>query len=129
MTRTLALAVFLTGCAAAQVPEPMPVPPEPVAMPIVHRAPPAPPPTIATLTPLEIVSAAEQAHRDATGYVAWSKSKAANIDRLTTLTTAMNTAVERLKSGRAQGRYRPVDVVAARSALSDLRGFLRDKGD
>lgn len=127
MKRTLALALFLSGCAATPPPEPMPLPPEPVVTPIVRR--PSPPPTIATLTPPEIVVAADQAHRDATGYVAWSKSKPENIDRLTTLTAALNTAVAQMKAGRAQGRYRPTDVVAARAALRELREFLIHKGD
>lgn len=128
MKRTLALAIVLSGCAATPPPEPMLVPPEPVLMPIVRQAPPHPP-TIAALTPPEIVVAAEQAHRDATGYVAWSRSKPENIDRLTTLTANMNAAIAQMKDGHARGRYRPTDVLAARAALNELRSFLKNKGD
>lgn len=130
MKRTLALAVILSGCAATPPPEPMPVPPspEPVVIPAARRPLPAPP-TIATLTPPEIVVAADQAHRDAVGYVAWSRSKPEIIDRLTTLTANMNAAVAQLKAGRVQGRYRPTDVLAARAALRELRSFLANKGD
>lgn len=133
MMRALALAAFLSGCASAPAHDDPPprLPPVPVSVPEVVRAVPKPsgPATIATLTAPEIVVAANQAHRDATGYVAWSNSKPANIDRLTTLTSTLDAAVARMKAGRADGQYKPTDVVAARSALRELRSFLRDKGD
>jgi hypothetical protein len=70
MRCTLAIAVLLAGCSAAPASQddPLPLPPDPPPAPIAHQSPPA---TVATLTPPEIVLAAEQAHRDASGYVAW----------------------------------------------------------
>lgn len=126
---SLALVFFLAGCDAAAVDgvEALPTPPEFVSAPVAKQAP--RPATLATLTPPEIVIAADQAHKDATGYVAWSKSKPENIDRLTTLTSGMNDAVARMKAGAVNGRYRPTDVVAARAALRELRSFLITKGD
>jgi hypothetical protein len=117
MKRTLAAVLILSGCAATQ--------PPPVSAPV---DPPAPS-TIATLTPPEIAAAADQARRDAAGYVAWSFSRPENIDRLTTLTTGLDAAIARMKAGRVRGRYRPADVVAARAALRELRAFLVNKGD
>lgn len=129
MNRVLAVAVLLAGCSAAPIDDPLPLPPDPPPAPVVRRPPPAAPPTIATLTPTEIVVAANQAHRDASGYVAWKKSKPENIDRLTTLTANMNAAVAAMKAGRVQGRYNPTDVMAARAAVRDLRSFLTNKDD
>lgn len=131
MMRALALAAFLSGCASAPAHDDPPprLPPVPASVPEVVRTVPKPPATIATLTAPEIVVAANQAHRDATGYVAWSNSKPENIDRLTTLTSTLDAAVARMKAGRADGQYKPTDVVAARAALRELRSFLKNKGD
>jgi hypothetical protein len=128
MRCTLAIAVLLAGCSAAPASQddPLPLPPDPPPAPIAHQSPPA---TVATLTPPEIVLAAEQAHRDASGYVAWRLSKPENIDRLTTLTANMNAAVAVMKAGRVRGRYKPTDVLAARAAVRELRSFLANKGD
>ncbi len=130
---SLALLFLLAGCDAAAVDEEqLPTPPEFVAAPVEPQrelAAPRPTATVGTLTPPEIVVAADQAHKDATGYVAWSKSKPENIDRLTTLTSNMNDAVARMRAGAVHGRYRPTDVVAARAALRELRSFLSNKGD
>lgn len=125
MRRIFVLAILLSGCTtSAPTPEPLPIPlpPLPATTPVAT-------PTTATLTPQEIIIAAGQAHHDATGYVAWSRSKPENIDRLTTLTTTLDSAVARLKAGRVHGRYRSTDVLAARSALRELRSFLMNKGD
>jgi hypothetical protein len=129
LRRTIALAIILSGCSGASAPEPLPTPPEPMPAPVVHRALPPVQPTMATLTPSEIVVASDQANRDATGYVAWSKSRPENIDRLAVLTVELNAAVTKMKAGKVRGRYQPGDVVAARTALRDLRSFLTNKGD
>lgn len=125
----ITLILLLVGCDKTAVDDPLPTPPEFVAAPVVQRQQVHPTPTVATLTPPEIVVAADQAHHDATGYVAWKKSKPENIDRLTTLTATMNEAVARMKAGKVNGRYQPTDVVAARGALRELRSFLSNKGD
>jgi hypothetical protein len=125
----LAMAIFLAGCDAAAVDDPLPIPPEPVPAPVVHRSLPPAPPAMAALTPADIVAAADQAYRDVSGYVAWSQSKPENIDQLTMLTVELNAAVARMKAGKVRGRYQPGDVVAARTALRDLRSFLANKGD
>jgi PBP1b-binding outer membrane lipoprotein LpoB len=132
---TIAIALLLSGCAAKSAPEVVPEP-MPALAPVVRRPAPLPLPpippdvaSVATLTPPEIVVAADQARTDATGYVAWTHSKAANIDRLTTLTAALNTAIAQMQAGKVGGKYRPTDVTAARLALRELRSFLATKGD
>lgn len=132
---TIAIVLLLSGCAAKDVPDAVPQPePLPLPAPPVRRSaplpvPPVPPDTVAALTPPEILVAADQARADAVGYVAWAHSKAENIDRLTTLTSSLNATVAQMRAGKAAGKYRATDVMAARLALRELRSFLASKGD
>lgn len=130
MRRPIVLALLLSGCAASPAPDPLILPPDPppIAVEPVVRAP-AKSSAPAPLTPSEIIVAADQGRTDATGYVAWKHSKAENIDRLTTLTAALNAAVAKMRAGYANGKYVTTDVMAARSALAELRSFLSNKGD
>lgn len=136
MNRCIPIILLLAGCAASAVPEPPPQPPQPVEQPVVHVRRPAAPVAVApsgdavsALSPSDILVAADQARADATGYVAWKQSKPANIDRLTTLTLALNAAVSKMRAGKVVGKYQAVDVLAAKSALRELRTFLSTKGD
>ena len=124
MNRDLFLVILLlSGCAAADPPPLPPVPEQEVIIPPQKVTPKAA--TVAVLTPKELLTAAAQAKTDATGYVAWKKSKPENIERLTTLTVNLDNAVKKME----QGHYTPGDVVAARGALKDLQTFLQNKGD
>jgi hypothetical protein len=84
---------------------------------------------IAAMPPKRLMSAAEQAQTDATGYVAWQHSRAENIDRLTELSRVLGEAVATLQAHEAGGWYRQQDVDAARAALLEMRVFLTNKGD
>lgn len=133
---TFAITMLLAGCAsksASDLPSVLPEPPIPP--PTVQHVVPPPTPTrnsaalIAKLSPPEIIIAADQARADATGYVAWKKSKAENIDRLGDLVKALSVAVAHMQAGRTHGKYAPTDIIAARGALRELREFLANKGD
>lgn len=97
----------------------------------VPPVPPVPPAllTIATLSPAELLVAAEQARRDATSYVAWRKSLPENINRLNTLTQALNISVARMVTNESGGTYRAPDIIAVRTTLRALLSFLATKGD
>lgn len=130
------VALLLTGCATPAHAPDAPVvvadmPPAPVKRQVAVPVPPTPPGeiSVAALSPVELLGVADQARADASGYVAWKHSRAENIDRLADLTAALNTAVARMKAGRTGGKYRPADVLAARSAVRQLRMFLAQKGD
>lgn len=130
--------LLLSGCSFTRsTPEVIIVPPVPplVVAPAVHSAaaPPSITPTpgasIASLSPPQLLIAADQARTDAIGYVAWKLSKPENIDRLTTLTRQVNLTITAMKAGEIKGRYQPTDVIAARASVQALRSFLRTKGD
>lgn len=129
--------LLLSGCSFTRsTPEVIIVPPVPpvVAVPAVHSvAPPsitpAPSASISSLSPPQLLIAADQARTDAIGYVAWKLSKPENIDRLTTLTRQVNLTITAMKAGEIKGRYQPTDVIAARASVQALRSFLRTKGD
>jgi len=134
--------ILLAGCAATVPPDapsaPAPAPPEVVHVepPVATKpvAKPAPLPTdpiavVAALPPAQLPHAATKSLDDATDYVLWRLAKPENIDALTPLTEKVSRAIARMKAGEVNGRYQDQDVVAARSALLDLRLFLRTKGD
>lgn len=127
------LALASCGTTASPAPD-TPAPPPPAVVVVVPRPVivPAPPPAadpIAKLTPQQLAAAAEAAKTDATGYVVWKGSSASNIECLTILTHAVNTAVDKMAAGAIGGKYRPEDVTAARVAIKKLRTFLANKGD
>jgi hypothetical protein len=94
------------------------------------RAAPADPiQAIATLSPRQVIAAAEAAREDASGYVAWRESKPSNIERLTVLTRDLNDAITQMRGHEVGQKYPPADVSAARAALRALRLFLREKDD
>jgi hypothetical protein len=134
--------VLLAGCAATVPPDAPPAPalapPEvvraepPVATkPVVKPVPQTTDPlaVVATLSPAQLPHAATKSLDDATDYVLWRLARPENIDALTPLTEKVSRAMKRMKDGEVNGRYQDQDVVAARSALLDLRLFLRTKGD
>jgi hypothetical protein len=84
---------------------------------------------VASLSPHQVIVAAEAAHDDAAGYVAWRESKPTNIERLTVLTRDLDGAITRMRAHEVGHKYPPGDVFAARAALRALRLFLREKGD
>lgn len=109
--------------------EPIPTPPVPVPPPEL-----APPsitalPEIASLSASELLAAADQAVMDARGYVAWKKSKPANINALTPLTAALILAASNMRAGKVDHMYQAADVINLRAALGNLRTFLLTKGD
>ena len=123
----LFVGLILSGCAAASEPDEVVVPiPEPIK---TEEPPPPAKPPAATKEATTIIKAAEQAKIDATGYVAWKKSRPENIERLTTLTLNLNGALHRMERGKTKGHYAPGDVAAAQVALKDLQNFLQNKGD
>jgi len=129
MRRLIFAAALLAACTPRAVPTPPPVvryvAPVPVAVaPVVPSA-----SGVAALTPAGVIVASDRACRDATDYVAWKHSRPENIDRLTVLTSAVQTSVRVMRAGEVRGRYRAVDVIAARSSLRQLLAFLADKGD
>jgi hypothetical protein len=84
---------------------------------------------IAILTPAQIGTAATQAKTDANSYVSWHASKPDNIERMASLVSALDEAVARMREHDVGGKYPPTDVLAARTALHDLRLFLSTKDD
>ena len=129
--RALLVVALFAGCA----------PSKPVAL----EFPPAPPPAVVkaavivrhppeTVAPgiatADAVIRDSNTFRDEAGrYVAWTKSRPANIDRLSTLTVAVTAAVNVLRSSRTHGRYGVPEVMAARIAVDALREFLAHKQD
>ena len=108
---------------------PLPPPPAPPPVPStpapVLVASPAAAPTVQTLSGADIVAAADQARIDALGYIVWEQSKPENNKRMLALSDALAAAVNKMRASN----FDPVDVVEARSALAQLRGFLRTKDD
>jgi hypothetical protein len=134
------LFAICAGCAAAPIAEPpvaaeapLPVPPIPPArvpspspspsVPVVVPATPGGPSPAAVLAD----SATTQAAADR--YVAWSKSRPENINRLTVLNARVNSAIRRMKTFLRDGHYDPARVLVARQAVDALRDFLAEKGD
>lgn len=115
----LLLALLLAGCAASRCP--VPAPPAP-------QAPPAAPPAASLAPPaaaraLKRDTAAVQQH--ARQYVAKPSTSAKDVEKLEPLTRAVNRSLAVMElHHRREGRYRPADVRAARTAADAVAGFL-----
>lgn len=86
-------------------------------------------PLVRAETPAEILQQSAKLRKDATDYVIWHKSIAANIDRFTILTRRAASAEDALKASLHHGRYGAVETVAAGRAKDALQFFLTAKGD
>ncbi len=92
----------------------------PAAVPQRHA-----PPSSATDSPAAVIRDNAALREQATKYVASPRSKAAVIDRLTTLTLQATQTVQRLRAGRTRRGYRATDVMAARVAADALAAYLQ----
>lgn len=128
LIQNIFLLLSLLGCAATNKEETIIPPPTEESIkleePVLTKHTPSP-----TKEASAILKEAEQAKIDATGYVAWKKSRPENIERLTTLTLNLNGALQKMQHGKVRNRYSPGDVAAAQAALKNLQNFLQNKGD
>lgn len=129
------LLLALAGCEPKPIPEPstpplaVVIPPKPPKIIAPVAVPSDPVAAVSVLPATQLPHAAQKSLTDADHYVAWNMARADNIDVLTVLTERVSNSIAAMKAGRAQGRYRPTDVMAARAALRELREFLIHKGD
>ena len=86
-------------------------------------------PALATLSPHELLVAAQEAKDSSTRYVLYSKAKPANTDRLTALKVEMDAATDQMTANKTAKGYRAADVVRMRNATRDMQNFLHTKDD
>lgn len=134
MRRTILVCVLLLGgCAASRTPVAYgpELPPLPEARGLAHPRPrPAEKAASAPdATPAAVLRESATLHDEATRYVAWPKSKPANIYALIPLTRTLSRTVAAMQASRSHGRYGALQVAAARRAVDALDDFLTHKQD